>query len=87
MRLSDSEAVAGDQLQPTAFFKRLPYQRCDECLSLVEGGRARKEAKKGKTSKAELLEAAKRRQEQLKTLEGTREGRVCILRQPHAGCC
>ena len=38
----------------------------------------RKDARKGKPekSKAELLEATKQRQEQLKALEGTREGRV-----------
>ncbi len=42
----------------------------------VAGGRPHKDAKKGKASKAELLESAKRRQEQLKSLEGTREGRV-----------
>lgn len=42
------------------------------------GGRPRKDAKKGKASKADLLESAKRRQEQLKSLEGTREGRVCF---------
>ena len=42
----------------------------------VTGKRPQKDAKKGKASKGELLEAAKRRQEQLKSLEGTREGRV-----------
>ena len=47
------------------------------------GGRPRKDAKKGKASKAELLESAKRRQEQLKSLEGTREGRVCLMLLHH----
>ena len=46
---------------------------------LVAGGRPHKDAKKGKASKGELLEAAKRRQEQLKSLEGTREGRVSTI--------
>lgn len=43
------------------------------------GGRLRKDAKKGKPGKAELLDAAKQRQERLKALEGTREGRVRFL--------
>lgn len=45
------------------------------------GGRAHKDARKGKASKAGLLETAKRRQEQLKSLEGTREGRVSSPQQ------
>ncbi|CAK0783589.1 hypothetical protein CVIRNUC_006788 [Coccomyxa viridis] len=42
------------------------------------GGRLRKDAKKGKPGKAELLDAAKQRQERLKALEGTREGRLAV---------
>ncbi|CAL5220486.1 g2513 [Coccomyxa viridis] len=47
-------------------------------IEIDKGGRPHKDAKKGKASKAELLESAKRRQEQLKSLEGTREGRLAV---------